>query len=183
MLQKLTKPSILIYLMYAVLIFIMSLIFATGLEGIMTQDNSIPSAIKDTREAVQSANNAVFAAFVVGIVAVALLYIFGNNYRRKLYLSNLVAGCAFPAVSVIVSVIAIINVISMMGLYNSNLEEIKNYYVNDLFGAKPVETLTYPIITLILLIGFVIYSIVYIVFTVLKFIKNSNRKVVVSDAK
>ena len=84
MLQKLTKPSIYIYLVYTVVLFVMALIFATGLESIMTQDNSVPKAILDSREAMQKANNAVFYLFVGGIVGVILLFIFDARPQKAI---------------------------------------------------------------------------------------------------
>ena len=173
MLQKLTKPSIYIYLVYTVVLFVMALIFATGLESIMTQDNSVPKAILDSREAIQKANNAVFYLFVGGIVGVILLFIFGNSYRKKLYMSNLIAGTVVPLATIVGSVIVLVFISKAISTYNENLDGIKEYYETSLFGAStPVETLIYPAIALVLVIIYIALCALYITYTILKYRKS-----------
>lgn len=185
MLQKLTKPSIFIYLIYAVVLFVMSLIFATDLQSIMTQDNSVPAVIKDTRTAIQNANNMVFYLFVVGIIGVILLFIFGNSYRKKLYLSNLIAGVVIPVVVIIMVIVTALSVSSAISTYYTNLDGIKEYFLVYLFGSvQPIETLIYPTIALVLVIGFGVISLLYAIYTVCKYLKTKpSRKVVEADAK
>ena len=98
MLQKLTKPVNLIFIFSTIIIFILSLVYATDYEMIMVDTNTLPQGVLDLRAAVQSANNMIFYLSIIGFVCFIVLQIVGNGYRKKTFLSNLICGVVLPVI-------------------------------------------------------------------------------------
>lgn len=172
MLQKLTKPVNLVYLLTTVVIFLLSLVFASNYERIMIDQqfttDIFTQGIIDVREAVQVANDILFYLFVIAIVGFVVLNILGNGYRKKLYKSNLIAGIVVPSIVIVFSVITIVFVIQNISTLAANIDDVTAYRGRYDLGA-PSNTWNY--ITIVFIIIYIFVNVGYLVYTILKYVQ------------
>ncbi len=125
---------------------------------------------KDFVNAMNSANTYLFVIGVVTIVLFAILCIFGNKYRKKYYVSNLLAGTIISGVAIVLAVVAVILNIKVIGLFNDNktiLEVLKAYYDNSNSYGLNCNYITAA--NVILIISIVIFAL-NLVFCVMKYV-------------
>ncbi len=117
-----------------------------------------------------SANTFIFISGVVIILLFAVICIFGNKYRKKYYLSNLLAGTILGGVAIALALVGVILNIKVMGFFNDNktlLDCISDYY--DVNHDYSVNLAYVTFCNIILIVSIVIFAL-NIVYTVLKFV-------------
>ena len=183
MLQKLTKPINLIYLLATVVIFIVSLVYATDCQFFMNQDSTVPDVILSIRSKVQTSNDFIFYLFVVGIVGYIVMCIFGNNYRKKLFKSNFIVGIVAPAITIIFSIITLILIMNAVSYYGTNAQEIEDFYMLYNTSLDDYKTTGLLVLAAILVIVYIVIVAGYLVYTILKYkqTKDVNSGKVVSE--
>ncbi|MCR5706241.1 MAG: hypothetical protein K6G48_05545 [Acholeplasmatales bacterium] len=126
----------------------------------------------DFTAAFNKCDNWLLGTGLVGVVSFAVMCIFGNKYRKKYYLSNLIVGVALPAMMAIFTVITIILNINVWNLFADNkhtLEFMKeNFDVTDEYPLTLVYCKAAFVIQLVALVVFVLN----IVYAVLKYISS-----------
>ena len=78
------------------------------------------SGYSDFTKTYNSCNDILLFSGLIGLVVFAVLCIFGNKYRKKYYLSNLIVGVALNALMVILTVVTIVYNIRVFALFADN---------------------------------------------------------------
>lgn len=182
MLQKLTKPVNLIFIFSTIIIFILSLVYATDYEMIMVDTNTLPQGVLDLRAAVQSANNMIFYLSIIGFVCFIVLQIVGNGYRKKTFLSNLICGVVLPVIIIIFAVVTIVSIANVPSVQSANIDAITSFRER-YHLLPPSNTMNY--LSIICSIIYILFMASYVVYTVVKYLqtnKKTSEKVVVEHA-
>ncbi len=125
----------------------------------------------------QSTNTLIFISGVVCVAIFAVMCIFGNKYRKKYYLSNLIAGLVGGITSIILMVVGIISNINTIGKFKDTkplLEFIDAY--RDVANNYGVNT-NYCYATMIIQIIAIVIFVIFITFTVLKYFASKSNTV------
>ena len=136
---------------------------------------------KDFVNYYNATNNALLLTGIIGIILFAVLCIFGNKYRKKYYLSNLIVGLVaniVMALLVIVSIILNINVWTNFADAKPTLRFLKEVYDQQNF--YPLS-LSYCYITFVIqIISLVVFGL-NIAYTVIKFIFSKSNDELISE--
>lgn len=122
----------------------------------------------------QNTNTVIFTSGVICVVIFAVMCIFGNKYRKKYYLSNLIVGVVGGLASITLMVVGIILNINTIGKFNDTkplLEFISDY--NDVMHNYGVNTNYCYAVMIIQIVAIVIFAI-FIIFTILKYIASKS---------
>ena len=134
-----------------------------------TKDATL-SGYSDFTKTFNSCNNWLLYTGLIGVVFFAVLCIFGNKYRKKYYLSNLIVGVGLNALIVVLTIVTIVYNIRVFALFSDNkhtLEFLKDNF--DIQNDYPLS-LSYCYGALaIQIVALVAYGL-NIAYTVLKFI-------------
>ncbi len=139
----------------------------------VSNKGAILSNYKDFVDAMNSANTYLLYIGVISIVLFAILCIFGNKYRKKYYLSNLLAGTVISGVCIVLALVAVILNIKVIDLFNDNksvLEVLDKYYdTSNSYGLNCNYVTAANVILIIAIIIFalnLIYCVIKYVYTV-----------------
>lgn len=127
----------------------------------------------------EKANNCFLIVSLCIIVLFAIVCIFGNKYRKKYYVSNLVAGVSASSIGLILTVISMVLNIKALSSLNENFEALDKFNKTvDLSGKYALDTV-WPTVGLVVTILALLVFAVNIAFTIVKYIlsKNSDNKV------
>lgn len=115
-----------------------------------------------------STNNYLLVSQVMIIAIFAVMCIMGNRYRKRYYLSNLIAGIACPVISVVLALVGIIKNAQVMAQF----EDCKLYLmaIKSFNSVKIHPNLAYQTGMLILLIVEICVFILVTVYSVLKYV-------------
>lgn len=173
-----SKIMTVIYLLGAVLVLIATCTY-------MTQYNFISPSVQEFKDACYSANNLMLYLLLISLAGIAIMCIFGNSSRKKLYKSNLIVGIVVPLIVLVVTIITLVYVIQSISIFNENFEVLKAYDAS--INPNPDYNFTSSglILALILLIVFGVIVICYSAVNTLKYFKTNknHREVGVENVK
>ncbi|MCM1130494.1 MAG: hypothetical protein NC310_02555 [Roseburia sp.] len=86
--------------------------------------DSLYQTLYNFNNELQLANNMFMMVGVVALVMLVIMAICSNLSRKKYYISNLVSGVACPAVSIIMSIVALVFVFLPIGTLSKNYDMI-----------------------------------------------------------
>lgn len=137
-------------------------------DGATKACNDIVDAFISFCDDLNSTNTFIFVSQAIIIGLFAVICIFGNKYRKKYYLSNLISGVVAGSAAIIFNVVGIV----------LNSKVIKDYNEGHLYMAATKAytnqtdalNLNYQKVMLVFLLIGVVYYALFIAFTVLKFI-------------
>jgi len=148
---------------------------------------SFANIIFDFQSSMSSFNTLIVVLGLISLVAYAITLIFSNQSRRVYYKSNLLVGVTMPLLVIVLSVVLLINNLSLLGTFNSNIDlfRIVSYTMDEnlsqkvrdkassdysaiLNGTNHFGTIGFTLLTVALLIV-IVYSICLIVYTVFRY--------------
>ncbi len=140
-------------------------------------ETQLINGYKEFTEAFESTNTYIFISGVVCVAIFAIMCIFGNKYRKKYYLSNLIVGIVGGIISITLMVVGIILNINTIGKFNDNkplLEFISAYRdVAQNYGVNA----NYCYATMVIQIIAVAIFVIFIIFTVLKYFASKSNTI------
>ncbi len=182
MIYKLHKIFNIVYLLAIALVLVATCAF-------MTQYNYIPTPSRqDFADACNAANTTMLLLVIVGLVGLAILNILGNSSRKKMYISNIIAGEVIPVVTIGLSIYVISLIAKCISIFNEHYDELKAY--DDQFNldhSYNYNTTGFNF-AMIMVIIFIVVLVIYAVLNFLKYkqnhyVKAKVEEVGVTDAK
>lgn len=201
LLFKFQKAILYLFLAAAVIVFIASLAYFTNFVKLKPTDSNsmwkfVSGDINDlanvdlqlaTKEEyntvvkvyddLQSLNTWLFYLAVLVVVFVVILFIVGNSYRKKYYLTNLILGIVFPLISSILGIVVFAQNTSLISDVRKNrllfLQVSKNYDYKISLTQSANSYAGYMIFANVALVIYIIVSILVIVYTILKYLSRN----------
>lgn len=130
--------------------------------------NDIVDAFVRFCDNLNKTNTFIFVSQVIIVVLFAVVCIFGNKYRKKYYLSNLIAGVVAGVTAIAFNIVSIV-------LNNKVMSDYKKGHIymaatKSFSNQSDPLNLNYQKIMLVFLIIGIVFYTVFTIFTVLKFI-------------
>jgi len=155
--------------------------------GLKETGKSFADTIFDFQTSMSSFNTLIVVLGLISLVAYAIILIFSNQSRRVYYKSNLLVGVTMPLLVIVLSVVLLINNLSLLGTFNKNIDlfRIVSYTMDEnialirrngagsdysriLNETTHFGSIGYTLLTVALLIV-IIYSICLIAYTVFRY--------------
>lgn len=127
-----------------------------------------------------SANTYLFLSHIVVVVLFAAMCILGNKYRKKYYISNLVAGIVAPVVAIVLAIVGIVKNMQVVSAYKDAehyLLALKAYNNTKI----TVSTSYQSVMFVVLVLEIVVFGLV-MAYTILKYLMlNEPKETVIED--
>ncbi|MGM9971720.1 MAG: hypothetical protein ACI35W_04865 [Anaeroplasmataceae bacterium] len=147
--------------------------------GYMTQyvyimpDASCPETSK-VYPLLEDANNVILYLSIILIVVFAVMCIFGNKYRKKYYISNLVVGCAGSTIGIAFAVTCMIFDIKALNALNANFDALNTFNEGFNKGGKFALDTAWPTAALVIFVIAIIVFAINLAFSIVKYIVSQN---------